>query len=248
MLLIGTLRTLTSKHTTHSFNLLLIWQCGQSEPILPPEIKKLPCRPRKCRRKEQIENKTGKLSKRGVEMTCSLCHAKGHNKKGCPMNPQSVRGRGRARGRGTSTSSTRSSVCFSTVPSNSQPSRGRGRPKGSAKQAMTATFQSGRGTGQSSTSQASEASASITRRGAPFKRPRVVGMGVLQTQSGFKIVNPGMANQFATMPMNSTVVTGSLGHHKPRPGGLKWKRSPAITQQALQQMSGQKSENKSQSC
>ncbi|XP_059277927.1 uncharacterized protein LOC132032172 [Lycium ferocissimum] len=40
-------------------------------------------------------------------------------------------------------------------------------------------------------------------KGAPFKRPRVVGMGVLQTQSGFKIVNPGMANQTPTMPMNS---------------------------------------------
>ncbi|XP_060172234.1 uncharacterized protein LOC132603269 isoform X4 [Lycium barbarum] len=195
---------------------------------------------RKCRRKEQTENKTGKLSKRDVEMTCSLCHAKSHNKKGCPMNPQSVRGRGRARGRGTSTSSTRSSVGSSTVPSNSQPGRGRGRPRGSVKQAMAAAFRSGRGTGQSSTSHASDASASVTGRGAPFKRPRVVGMRVLQTQSGFKIVNPGMANQSATMPMNSAVVTGSLGHHKPRPGGLKWKRSPAITQQGLQQMSGQK--------
>ncbi|XP_060172235.1 uncharacterized protein LOC132603269 isoform X5 [Lycium barbarum] len=164
---------------------MAMWPKSTNPPVLPPEIKKLPGRLRKCRRKEQTENKTGKLSKRDVEMTCSLCHAKSHNKKGCPMNPQSVRGRGRARGRGTSTSSTRSSVGSSTVPSNSQPGRGRGRPRGSVKQ-------------------------------------------------------PGMANQSATMPMNSAVVTGSLGHHKPRPGGLKWKRSPAITQQGLQQMSGQK--------
>ncbi|XP_060211169.1 uncharacterized protein LOC132638234 [Lycium barbarum] len=102
------------------------------------------------------------------------------------------------------------------------------------------TFQSGRVRGQSSTSQASDASASVTGRGAPFKRLRVVGMGVLQTQSGFTIVNTGMPNQSSTMPMNSAVVTGSLGHHKPRPGGLKWKRSPAITQQGLQEMRGQK--------
>ena len=116
---------------------MAMWPKTTNPPVLPPEIKKLPGRPRKCRRKEQTENKTGKLSKRGVEMTCSLCHAKGHNKKGCPMNPQSVRGRGRARGRGTSTSSTRSSVGSSTVPSNSQPSRGRGRPRGSTKQVKT---------------------------------------------------------------------------------------------------------------
>ncbi|XP_060182981.1 uncharacterized protein LOC132612927 [Lycium barbarum] len=72
---------------------MAMWPKSTNPPVLPPEIKKLPCRPRKCGRKEL----TGKLSKTGVEMTCSLCHAKGHNKKGYPMNPQSVRGRGMGR-------------------------------------------------------------------------------------------------------------------------------------------------------
>uniref|UniRef100_M1DBN0 PB1-like domain-containing protein n=1 Tax=Solanum tuberosum TaxID=4113 RepID=M1DBN0_SOLTU len=48
------------------------------------------------------------------------------------------------------------------------------------------------------------------------KRPRMVGMEILHTQSGFTIHNPGM-------PMNSSIVIGNLGHHKPR-SGLKWKR------------------------
>ncbi|KAF3651009.1 hypothetical protein FXO38_16842 [Capsicum annuum] len=47
--------------------------------------------------------------------------------------------------------------------------------------------------------------------GTTFKRPRFVGMGVLHTQSGFTIHNPGM-------PLNSSIVTENLGHHKPRSG------------------------------
>ncbi|KAF3674518.1 hypothetical protein FXO38_05185 [Capsicum annuum] len=45
-------------------------------------------------------------------------------------------------------------------------------------------------------------------RGAPFKRPKMVGMKVLRTESGYKILNLGM-------PMNSSIATGHLGHHKP---------------------------------
>ncbi|KAK4380415.1 hypothetical protein RND71_002277 [Anisodus tanguticus] len=70
-----------------------MWPKSTDPPVLPPVIKKLPDRPKKNRRKEQTENKIGKLSKRGVEMTCSMCHTKGHNKKSCPMNSQSTRGR-----------------------------------------------------------------------------------------------------------------------------------------------------------
>ncbi|XP_060195188.1 uncharacterized protein LOC132624421 [Lycium barbarum] len=48
---------------------MAMWPKSTNPPVLPSEIKKLPGRPRKCRRKKQTENKTGKLSKRGVEMT-----------------------------------------------------------------------------------------------------------------------------------------------------------------------------------
>ncbi|WMV43003.1 hypothetical protein MTR67_036388 [Solanum verrucosum] len=116
-----------------------MWPQSANPSVIPPVIKTLPGRPRKCRRKEQNENKTGKkLSKRGVEMTCSLCHAKGHNKRGCHLNNQANAGRGRGMGRGCKPSSTRSSVGSSRAPTASQSStkRGRGRPRGSTKQVM----------------------------------------------------------------------------------------------------------------
>ncbi|KAK4345656.1 hypothetical protein RND71_035832 [Anisodus tanguticus] len=141
-----------------------MWPKSTNTPVLPHVIKKLTGIPKKNRRNEQTENKTGKLSKRYVEMTCSMFHTKGHNTKSFPMNPQSTRGR--ERGKGTTSSSTRSSVGSSEVPSDSQPKRGGGRPRGSTKQS-------------------------------------------------------GMRNQSSTMPINSAVITGSLGHHKPRPGGVK---------------------------
>ncbi|KAF3638567.1 putative protein FEZ-like [Capsicum annuum] len=43
-------------------------------------------------------------------------------------------------------------------------------------------------------------------RGTTYKIPRMVGMGVLHTKSGFKILNSGM-------PMNSSIVTEYLRHH-----------------------------------
>ncbi|WMV58785.1 hypothetical protein MTR67_052170 [Solanum verrucosum] len=76
-----------------------MWQQSANPFVIPPVIKTLPGRPRKCRRKEQNENKTGKLSKRGIEMTCSLCHAKGHNKRGCHLNNQANAGRRRGMGK-----------------------------------------------------------------------------------------------------------------------------------------------------
>ncbi|OIT31777.1 hypothetical protein A4A49_51950 [Nicotiana attenuata] len=86
---------------------------------------------KKNKKREETEHpKSGKLSRRGMEMTCSLCGICGHNKRGCPSKktgagndvptgtPLSVvgRGRGRGNGRGTSTTTT----------SSSQSARGRG--------------------------------------------------------------------------------------------------------------------------
>ncbi|KAH0758271.1 hypothetical protein KY290_021764 [Solanum tuberosum] len=217
-----------------------MWPLSANPSVIPPVIKTLPGRPRKCRRKEQNENKTGKLSKRGVEMTCSLCHAKGHNKRGCHLNNQANAGRGRGMERGCEPSSTRSSVGSSRAPTESQSStkRGRGRPRGSTKQASatgrgrgTATGNGtgigvaadsssatgrGRGTGTGLAGRGRRTSVAATATDVPGatgggKRPIMVGMGILHTQSGFTIHNPGM-------PMNSSIVTGNLGHHKPRSG------------------------------
>ena len=55
-------------------------------PLLPPPIKIGPGRPRKNRIKDPHEDpkKPGKLTKHGVEMHCSACKGKGHNKRRCP--------------------------------------------------------------------------------------------------------------------------------------------------------------------
>ncbi|KAL2903319.1 Gag-Pol polyprotein [Bienertia sinuspersici] len=61
-------------------------------PIDPPPIKIGPGRPRKNRRKDphELAKKPGKLSKHGLEMTCSICKAKGHNKRKCPRRERDI--------------------------------------------------------------------------------------------------------------------------------------------------------------
>ncbi|KAL2892664.1 Gag-Pol polyprotein [Bienertia sinuspersici] len=56
----------------------------------PPPIKIGPGRPRKNRRKDPFEDpkNPGKLSRHGMEMTCFICKAKGHNKRRCPNKDQ----------------------------------------------------------------------------------------------------------------------------------------------------------------
>ncbi|PPD80800.1 hypothetical protein GOBAR_DD22269 [Gossypium barbadense] len=52
--------------------------------ILPPTLRKSPDRPTKVRRKESDEpQEIERLTKRGVEMRCSKCNKKGHNKRSC---------------------------------------------------------------------------------------------------------------------------------------------------------------------
>ncbi|XP_049354774.1 uncharacterized protein LOC125819371 [Solanum verrucosum] len=59
---------------------------SQNISVIPPHVRKMPGRPDKKRKKEQGEtSKTGKLSKRGIEMSCNTCHNKGHNKRKCPL-------------------------------------------------------------------------------------------------------------------------------------------------------------------
>ncbi|XP_021721321.1 uncharacterized protein LOC110688869 [Chenopodium quinoa] len=60
--------------------------------LQPPSIKIWPSRPRKKRVKDPYENpkKPGVLTKNGVEMTCSLCNVKGHNKSKCPKKGKIV--------------------------------------------------------------------------------------------------------------------------------------------------------------
>ncbi|XP_074284446.1 uncharacterized protein LOC141609169 [Silene latifolia] len=76
-------------------------------PLIPPPIKVGPGRPRKKRRRDPHEDpkRSGKLTKHGIEMTCSICKSKEHNKRTCPKKGTYVleadtgpkRGRGRPR-------------------------------------------------------------------------------------------------------------------------------------------------------
>ncbi|XP_059301935.1 uncharacterized protein LOC132053856 [Lycium ferocissimum] len=67
--------------------------------------------------------------------------------------------------------------------------RGRGRPKGS------------------------------TEKTVATKRPKMVGMGVLHTQSGATIINPGLPSERVRNIKSSAVVTGELQHKAS--GGVK---------------------------
>ena len=66
-----------------------MWPESEKPPVKPPTVRQMPGRPKLKRRKDVDEpRKSGKLSRKGVDMTCSLCREKGHNKKGCPnKNP-----------------------------------------------------------------------------------------------------------------------------------------------------------------
>ncbi|KAH0657165.1 hypothetical protein KY285_032047 [Solanum tuberosum] len=201
-----------------------MWPQSANPSVIPPVIKTLPGRPRKCRRKEQNENKTGKLSKREEEewgndvslvqqgqVLVLLEHQLNHNQ---AQREEEVdqeasatgRGRGTATGNGTGIG----------VAADSSGATGRGRETG--------TGLAGGGRRTSVVVTATDVPGA-TGRG---KRPRMVGMGILHTQSGFTIHNPAM-------PMNSSIVTGNLEYHKPR-SGLKWKGKAAVTQQGLQEM------------
>ena len=62
-----------------------LWPESDYPAIEPPVIRKKPRRPKISRRKDKDEPKkakSGKLSKKGVKMTCSLYHNQGHNKQG----------------------------------------------------------------------------------------------------------------------------------------------------------------------
>ena len=70
-----------------------MWPESEKPPVEPPTVRQMLGRPKLKRRKDVDEpRKSGKLSRKGVEMTCSLCREKGHNKKGCPNKNPNVGG------------------------------------------------------------------------------------------------------------------------------------------------------------
>lgn len=114
---------MTYSHFIQPMNNMPMWPESRNNLVAPPVITKMPGRPRKLRRKEAGETKvSGKLSKTGLTMTCSLCHVKGHNKRSCHLRRSDGVGSIAGEHRATPTSNVEE-------PSSSRKGRGRGRPK-----------------------------------------------------------------------------------------------------------------------
>ncbi|KAF3670431.1 hypothetical protein FXO37_08560 [Capsicum annuum] len=76
---------------------------------------------------------------------------------------------------------------------------------------------------------------------APFKRQRVVGMGVFQAENGFKVLNPGMPSSKIYSTGQAKVarsggVTSDIGYTPSSTSKLKWNDKSAISTRKLQEL------------
>ncbi|KAG5582747.1 hypothetical protein H5410_053374 [Solanum commersonii] len=196
-----------------------------AQPVEPPEVKPMPGRPGRCRRKDKDEprkKKWGKASKNGVKMSCSKCHQVGHNKRTCK-------------------SVVRISVFLILQ-----------RLKEGKKKQPTARATSSSTAWTSSSSVGMPPPSSVGMPPAPSvgrKRTRDVGFGVYtDIQTGRQVINPGRSSErvissgtgIAFKDASQTNV--DLGF---KPPGLKWKGKNAMTRNQLQQLSKKKVQSKS---
>ncbi|CAH9086930.1 unnamed protein product [Cuscuta europaea] len=128
------------------------WPRKEAE-LDPPPIKIGPGRPRKNRRKDPHEDpkKPGKLTKHGLQMSCSICKSTQHNKRKCPdkdnsttsnvsNEPKRPRGRPRKNAQPSTESASQTEYTNATAPPSQigrggrliMRGRGRGRSKGRA--------------------------------------------------------------------------------------------------------------------
>ncbi|XP_027768537.1 uncharacterized protein LOC107032379 [Solanum pennellii] len=73
----------------------------------------------------------------------------------------------------------------------------------------------------------------------PFKRPRMVGVGIYQAEDGFTTLNPGLPsrrviNTGTRVTKRADVVTGDIGYTPVC--GFKWKGKISITSSNLERM------------
>ncbi|KAG5594987.1 hypothetical protein H5410_036219 [Solanum commersonii] len=161
-----------------------MWPESNNPSIEPPEVKPMPGRPGRCRRKQKDEprKKYGKLSKKGVKMTCSRYHQLGHNKFACK------------------------SVIDTTSSQSSQPAQPMAPPPNRASQNINspsmctdtstmgreyfATNATGRGRGRDNAQLTNNGSSQPTKR---TKKPKQsTGFGIYtDTQSGRIVLNSG---------------------------------------------------------
>ncbi|XP_047257405.1 uncharacterized protein LOC107849756 [Capsicum annuum] len=99
-----------------------MWPVSSNIAVAPPEITTLLGRQAKNRKKEVGETKKSrKFSRTGLEMTCSVCHVRGHNKRGYPHRAPS----------------TEAEPTTPSVATDTGSGRGRDKPKKTSSEAIT---------------------------------------------------------------------------------------------------------------
>lgn len=70
-----------------------MWPPAEGYPVVPPEAKKMPGRPKKKRKRNPCEENPNpsRMRKTGVIMTCQNCFQEGHNKRSCKNPPSGSR-------------------------------------------------------------------------------------------------------------------------------------------------------------
>ncbi|KAH0639298.1 hypothetical protein KY285_035884 [Solanum tuberosum] len=132
-----------------------MWPETTNPSIEPPKPRKMPGRPGKKRRKSKDEpKKWGKLSRKGVKMTCTICKKTGHNKAVCARYTRGSTSQPTSQGNSSqqsysqtgvrTQSSQQSSVCADTtaVPRTTQTTSTMGGPSHSTFRTTYATTQS----------------------------------------------------------------------------------------------------------
>ncbi|PHU20894.1 hypothetical protein BC332_12045 [Capsicum chinense] len=178
--------------------------------------------------KNEPKKKYGKLSRKGLEISCSKCHQIGHNRTlskaqdgmGQPGSSSQPPSSSRLLSFSQPPSSSRT-PSFSQPPSFTMPpaGRGRGRGKGTDK---------GKGSGRGT-----------DRVGQ--KRSKTVGLGIYTDQmSGIQTLNPGTRGETIVTPgvyKDATQTNIDIGY---KPRGIKWKGKNDVTTSQLNHMSQSK--------
>ncbi|KAH0668862.1 hypothetical protein KY289_023355 [Solanum tuberosum] len=236
-----------------------MWHVSTNPTVAPPEIKSMPGKPGKLRKKEAGDSKkSGKLPRTGLARTCSNCNVRGHNKRRCPQRVESS-----AREKPSNTDKGKTSgLAPSASPGPAKRSRGRppAAPSASAEPSASATLtKSARGrppiapaTPNTSATPANSArgrppaaaSAPLT---CPSPANYYVGSStpadyqLTNTENGFKALNPWMSgckifSTGTTKVTKSADVTVDVGYKPSTAPKLKWNGKATISTRKLQEM------------
>ncbi|KAM3358186.1 hypothetical protein P3S68_021117 [Capsicum galapagoense] len=85
----------------------------------------------------------------------------------------------------------------------------------------------------------------IGKKAASLKRSKVMEMGVLQAENGFKVLNPGMPSSKICSTgqvrvTRSADITGNIGYTSTSTSKLKWNGKAAISTKKLQEIKEKK--------